>query len=121
MNFYIICHKPTGRTLPARVQSTKWDFSTPDGPYEPRLFRTHRAAMNCATLWSQGTWEKDVRTESDGWEYPKYMVEDPPTPTAVPGRLREHLEVIPAMLVLNPAGPSPAIWVEHGYFKKEPA
>ena len=102
MIFHVIRHKPTGQLLPARVPATGWDFNDPNGVYEPRLFRTARAAKNCATCWAQGLWTADTRTESDGWEHPSYTVQDMPCPTAVPGRRREDLEVVEAFLGIAP-------------------
>ena len=99
--YYVIRHKPTGRLLPARARSTSWDFTTPDGVYEPRLFKSERAAKNCATCWAQGVWTADIREESDGWEYPSYAVQDTPSPKAVPGRNRDDLEVLPARLEIH--------------------
>jgi hypothetical protein len=100
--FYVIRHKPTGQFLPARVPATSWGFEDPNGVHEPRLFKTARAAKNCATCWAQGVWTADLRTESEGWEYDSYTVQDLPTPNAVPGRQREDLEVLPALLIINP-------------------
>lgn len=100
--FYVIRHKPTGSLLPARVPATRWDFTTPDGVFEPRLFKSERAAKNCATCWAQGVWTADTYTESEGWEYASYTVQDPPSPNTVPGRKREDLEVLPARLEIGP-------------------
>jgi len=97
--FFVIRHKPTKSLLPARVRATHWDFDMPDGVFEPRLFNTERAALNCATCWAQGTWERKTYTESDGWEHPSYTCQSEPRPTAVPGRKREDLEVVPVELM----------------------
>lgn len=98
--FYVIRHKPSGTLLPARVPATKWDFDRPDGALEPRLFKSERAAKNCATLWAQGVWTQATVTESDGWENPSYTYLDTPAPTAVPGRSRDDLEVVACRLEL---------------------
>jgi hypothetical protein len=98
MNFWVIRHKPTNNLLPARVPATKWDFTIPDGVYEPRLFRSERAAKNCATCWAQGAWGAQVETESDGWDGPSYTYLTEPMPVPVPGRKREDLEVVPVRL-----------------------
>ena len=95
--YYIIKHKPTGRTLPARILATHWDPARPAG--EPRLFSTERAAKNCATCWAQGAWAKTTRVESDGWESPQYTVESEPIPEVVPGRQRADLEVVAVTLL----------------------
>lgn len=96
--FYVIRHKRFGTLLPARVCATKWAFVV-DG-LEPRLFRTARAANNCATCWAQGEWRQEVRTESEGWEYPSYEYLAEPAPTRVEGRNREDLEVLEVTLTL---------------------
>lgn len=96
--FYVIRHKPSGSLLPARVPATKWDFDRPNGVYEPRLFKSERAAKNCATCWAQGAWAQECVTESDGWEYPSYTYLDTPAPTKVEGRQRADLEVVPCVL-----------------------
>lgn len=101
MIFYVIRHKPTQSLLPARVPATQWDFTTPDGVFEPRLFRSERAAKNCATCWAQGVWVREVRTESEGWEHPSYTYLDDPVPQPVEGRKREDLEVLPARLEIS--------------------
>lgn len=98
--FYVIRHKPTQTLLPARVLSTRFDFNTPDGVFEPRLFKTERAAKNCVTTWAQGVWRQELVTESDGWEYPSYDYLAAPAPSPVAGRKREDLEVIPVKLEL---------------------
>ena len=99
--FFVIRHIPTQLLLPARVPATIWEFDD-NGMHEPRLFRTKRAAMNCATCWAQGTWARESRTESNGWEYgPGYTYLAEAVPTAVPGRKREDLEVLPVELVLG--------------------
>ncbi len=98
--FYVIRHRPSGTLLPARVPATKWDFSRPDGALEPRLFKSARAAKNCATLWAQGEWNQEVCTESDGWEHPSYTYLDLPVPAVVPGRSRDDLEVVTCELKL---------------------
>jgi hypothetical protein len=98
MKFYVIRHKPTGTLLPARVLATHYEFDRPDGTLEPRLFKTERAAKICATCWSQGTWAQDIRTESEGWEYPSYTYLAEPVPQPVEGRYREHLEVLSVIL-----------------------
>ena len=100
--FYVIRHKPTGQFLPARVLATGWSFEDPNGVYEPRLFKTARAAKNCATCWAQGVWAAKIYKERDGWESPSYDVQDTPSPTTVPGRQREDLEILPALLIVNP-------------------
>jgi hypothetical protein len=98
--YYIVRHKPTGRTLPARVRATHWEFDMPEGVLEPRLFKTERAAKTCATCWSQGVWHQEMRTESDGWESPSYSYLAEPSPQLVPGRNRDDLEVLPVRLEL---------------------
>lgn len=98
--FYVIRHKPTGTLLPARVLATHYDFDRPEGAHEPRLFKTERAAKNCATTWAQGVWRQELRTESDGWEHPSYDYLAEPTPTTASGRERECLEVVPCTLEL---------------------
>ena len=101
--FYVIRHKPSGTLLPARVLArvlaTHYEFS-PWGSGEPRLFKTERAAKNCATCWAQGAWSQELRTESDGWESPSYDYLAEATPKAVEGRKREDLEVVPVKLEL---------------------
>jgi len=101
LTFWIIRHKPSGTFLPARVRSTAYDFDRPIGTYEPRLFKSKRAAMCCATCWSQGVWTADTRTESEGWEYPSYTIQDLPSPTSVPGRSRDQLEVLQCVLAID--------------------
>jgi hypothetical protein len=96
--YYVVRHKPSGSLLPARVPATKWDFEIPDGVFEPRLFKSERAAKNCATCWAQGSWAQELVTESEGWEYPSYTYLATPVPHKVEGRLREHLEVLPVKL-----------------------
>ena len=97
--YFVIRHKPSDSLLPARVLATKWDFDRPDGALEPRLFKSERAAKNCATLWAQGNWGQQQITESDGWEYPSYTYLSTPAPEAMPGRKREDLEVLRVALV----------------------
>lgn len=99
--FFVIRHKPTGRLLPARMRATHYNFDRPEGTHEPRLFKSKRAAKNCATCWAQGTWTANTHQESDGWEHASYMVQDTPSPSAVPGRSHEDLEVVPATLTLG--------------------
>ena len=101
MKYYVIRHKPTGRLLPARVPATLHDFDACPGVLEPRLFNTQRAANNCATCWAQGAWTRELRTESEGWEYPSFDYLAEAVPTAVPGRKREDLEVISVALSLD--------------------
>ena len=96
--YYVIRHKPTGRTLPARVLATRYEFDRLEGVLEPRLFKTERAAKNCATCWAQGEWSQELRTESEGWEYPSYQYLAEPAPQRVEGRKREDLEVVPVRL-----------------------
>lgn len=96
--YWVIRHKPSMSLLPARVPATSWDFTTPDGVHEPRLFKSERAAKNCATCWARGVWLQGSHTESDGWEGPSYTVLDPPAPERVAGRSRDDLEVVPAWL-----------------------
>lgn len=96
--YYLIRHAPTGRLLPARVLATHYEFDQPEGTHEPRLFKSERAAKNCATCWARGEWRQSVETESDGWEHPSYTYLAEPTPTAVSGRKREDLEVVAATL-----------------------
>lgn len=98
--YYIIRHKPTGRTLPARVLSTRWDFDRPEGVFEPRLFKTAAAAKRCATCWAQGVWHQELVTEQESWEYPSYQYLDTPAPQPVKGRNRDDLEVVPVRLEL---------------------
>lgn len=98
--YYVIRHKLTGALLPARMCATHYEFDRPADVHEPRLFKTERAAKNCATCWAQGTWEREIRTESEGWEYPSYTYLAEPAPQLVLGRRREDLEVIPATLEL---------------------
>lgn len=98
--YFIVRHKATGRTLPARVRATHWDFDMPEGVYEPRLFKTERAAKICATCWAQGAWHQEMRTESEGWEYPSYNYLAEPAPQRVEGRHRNDLEVVPVRLEL---------------------
>lgn len=98
--YFVIRHKPTGRLLPARVLATHYEFDRPEGTQEPRLFRTERAAKNCATCWAQGGWVRELRTDSEGWEFPSYDYLAEPIPTAVEGRKREDLEVVPVTLEL---------------------
>lgn len=97
--YYVIRHKPTGRLLPARVLTTHYDFDTPEGVFEPRLFNTERAAKNCATCWAKGAWTQETRTEG-AWDEPSYSYLAAPTPDPVPGRRREDLEVVEAKLWL---------------------
>lgn len=92
--FYVIRHKPSGTLLPAQVPSTKFDFDRPAGAHAPRLFKSERAAKNCATLWSQGVWSIGQAWESEGWEYSSHRVDTLPEPSSVPGRRREDLEVV---------------------------
>ena len=96
--YYIIRHKPTGRTLPARVRATHYEFDRLEGVLEPRLFKSERAAKNCATCWAQGAWHQEVVTEQDGWEMPSYQYLAEPAPQLVEGRKREDLEVVPVRL-----------------------
>ncbi len=98
--YYVIRHKTTGTLLPARVPATHYEFDRPNGAHEPRLFKTERAAKNCATCWAQGAWTQETRTESDGWDSPgnTYLAE--PSPQPVPGRRREDLEIVAATLEL---------------------
>lgn len=99
--FYVIRHKPSGTLLPARMHTTHYEFDRPAGTHEPRLFKSERAAKNCATCWAQGVWARETRTESDGWESgPGYTYLAEPVPQPVPGRRREDLEVVPARLEL---------------------
>ena len=98
--YYVIRHTPTGRLLPARVPATYYDFDRPEGALEPRLFKTERAAKNCATCWARGAWEQVQRTESDGWESSSYTYLAEAVPTEVPGRRREDLEVVRCTLEL---------------------
>lgn len=98
-HFWVIRHLPTGSLLPARVPATKWDFDTPDGVFEPRLFKSERAAKNCATCWAQGQWAQELVTEQDGWEMPKYQYLAEPVPEPVPGRSRDQLRVEPVQLI----------------------
>ena len=98
--FFVVRHIPTQTLLPARVLATRWEFDCPPNVYEPRLFKTARAAKNCATCWAQGRWEQELMTESEGWEYPSYNYLAEPVPNAVPGRKREDLEVVKCELNL---------------------
>lgn len=98
--YYVIRHKPTGTLLPARMLATHFEFDRPAGALEPRLFKSERAAKNCATCWAQGAWARDTRTESGGWEYPSYTYLAEPCPQPVPGRRREDLEVVQVHLEL---------------------
>lgn len=100
MKFWVIRHKPTGTFMPARVNATHYDFDRLAGVHEPRLFKTERAAKNCATCWAQGSWAQEEVTESDGWEHPSYTYLSAPVPQTVPGRQREDLEVVPVELEL---------------------
>lgn len=100
MKFYVIRHKSTQQLLPARVPATQWAFDDPNSVHEPRLFRSARAAKNCATCWAQGVWAQESRTDSEGWEYPSYTYLAEPVPRAVPGRKREDLEVLEAVLAV---------------------
>ena len=101
MIFYVIRHKSTQSLLHARVLATQWDFTTPNGVFEPRLFRSERAAKNCATCWAQGEWRAEIKTESEGWEYASYEYRDTPCPTVIPGRNRDDLEILPARLEIG--------------------
>lgn len=94
LQFWVIKHIPTGTFLPARMYSTHYEFDRPAGTHEPRLFKSERAAKNCATCWAQGAWSASTYTEQDGWESPSYEVQDTPSPTEIPGRRREDLEVL---------------------------
>jgi len=98
--YYVIRYKPTGTLLPARVPATRWDFSNANEVREPRLFKSQRAAKNCATCWAQGVWRQEEVTESDGWEHPSYTYRDTPSPSSAPGRNRDDLEVVPVTLEL---------------------
>lgn len=98
--YFVIRHKPTGTLLPARVLATHYEFDRPAGVYEPRLFNTERAAKNCATCWAQGAWARELKTASEGWEYPSYTYLAEPAPYTAPGRRHDDLEVIPAELKL---------------------
>lgn len=98
--FYVIRHKPTGRLLPARVRATHYEFDRLEGVHEPRLFKSERAAKNCATCWAQGAWSQELRTESDGWEQPSYSYLAEAVPQPVEGRSRADLEVVPVTLEL---------------------
>lgn len=104
MNFWVIRHKPSGTLLPARLPATSYDFDRPEGTHEPRLFKSERAAKNCATCWSQGVWVRETVTETHGWEYAHldfdYLAEQP-EPQPVAGRKREDLEVLPVRLTFT--------------------
>lgn len=99
--YYVIRHKPTQTLLPARVLATRFEFDTPAGTYEPRLFKTEGAAKRCATAWAAGVWRQELVTESEGWEYPSYTYLDTPVPTkAEQPRNRADMEVVPVTLEL---------------------
>lgn len=101
MEFYVIRHKPSQTLLPARVYATHFDFTIPGDVEEPRLFKTARAAKNCATCWAQGHWSAEIKTDSDGWEHPSYEYQDCPVPQPKAGRRREDLEVLKVELRLE--------------------
>lgn len=98
--FYVVRHKPTGRLLPARVLATQYEFGRLEGVYEPRLFKSERAAKNCATCWAQGVWRREFRSEQDGWEMPEYSYLAEPVPYETKGRNRDDLEVVPVKVEL---------------------
>ena len=81
--------------------ATHYDFDRLGGILEPRLFKSERAAKNCATCWAQGAWVQELVEESEGWEYPSYMVRDLPSPKLVPARKREDLEVLAVVLSIK--------------------
>lgn len=97
--YWVIRHKPTGTFMPSGLPITSFDFTAPLGVYEPRLYSSARIAKCSATFWSKGIWTKNVRTESEGWGYRSYTVEDAPSPQiATPSRKRDDLEVLEVIL-----------------------
>jgi len=99
-SYWIIKHTPTGAVLPNRGLTSRWTPVAGPG-LPPRLFPTQGAARRTAAAWAKGIWEKVIESESDGWEHPSYLVDYPPTPTPVPGRSRDQLEVIRVTLEVN--------------------
>lgn len=100
---YAIRHKPTGKFMPCRMTRCGfggWSWWTPTGkdqPFDtnPRIFYTPQSARNALTMWLQGAWRLDERTESESWELPStYTVrelvpDEPPAP-----RSRDDMEIV---------------------------
>ena len=88
--YWIVRHKTTNVVLPARVQSTKFDFKYRD-KREPRLFRAAHTAQACVRAWAAGVWHCVMEQEGD-WESGYYSYQGTPAPTPVAGRSADDLE-----------------------------
>lgn len=100
IDVFVIRHVPTGDYLPARKSGRGFSNDEPEedgGPLGPRIFPTHRSAINALTAWLMGV-HKRVSTRSGGWEGPEEYDEDIIVEPQ-PHRIREDMEIVPVHLI----------------------
>ena len=81
MIFYLICHKPTGNFMPAKMFRTTargWSYWEPTGaaglggePNNPRLFPRKHAASVALSYWLKGRWDNRMK-KVNAWDEPPY-------------------------------------------------
>lgn len=67
----------------------------------PRLFLTKRGATNSLSAWLRGIWGKEQYVDSDGWEYPSYLVDTEPLVKQHPKipRIKSEMKIVTLSLL----------------------
>lgn len=98
--FFVIVHKPTGKTLPARGawRGRGYTIPEPNSFDPPRMFNKHSAASKALAAWLKGKWATEYRIVGDG----DYVYATPKiTPQA--GRVAADMAVVEATVLFGRA------------------